>query len=159
MLFMSCGDDRVVLFDMEFEAEFEIPAGLNTIETWYFDIPNVKTFYSNFSAGTDDAAITTINAASCTIDGKFAIIDYDFIQDIYINAWDPSDISTKREVFYREDIPIDDASEIVMFGNLANMKEVLDDDLVNLEVRVNFRNTPTNLEHRLTLRFQAFEEE
>ena len=155
---MSCGDDRVVLFDMEFEAEFDIPAGLNTIETWYFDIPNVNTFYSSFSGGIDEAAITSIYSSTCTLDGRFGLIDYDFIRDIYINAWDPTDITSKRELFYRENIPIDDSNEIVLFGNLANVKEVLNNDLVNLEVRINFRNNPSNVENRLTLRFQAFEE-
>jgi len=156
----SCGEERTLLFDMEFETDFDIPAGLNTIETWYFEIDNVQTFFDSYASGIDTSAIGSIAAASCTLDGKFGVIDYDFIQDIYINGSDPSDLSSKRELFYREDIPFGSSNEIVLFGNLANMKEVINNDLINLEVRVNFRYfTPSNLENRLTLRFQAFEEE
>jgi hypothetical protein len=159
-LFASCGDQQTPLFDIEFTVDLDIPTGLNTIETHFFPINQVQTFYSSFAGEIPDDMVASILPSSCSIDGRFTSIDYDFIQDIFITAADPTNPTVKSEIFFREDIPLGNSGELVLFGNLRDAKEFIINDLVNLEVRMKLRNFPPgNIENRLTLRFQAFEAE
>lgn len=155
----SCGEDQTVLFEMEFDADFTIYPPINTIETFYYNVPNVNTFYSSYSGNIDDALVGSINSFSCSLNGKFGAIDYNFIEEMYIYGIDPANPSDRRELFYIEFNPLDNENDLELFASLSDHKDILQQDLMHLQVRVNFRNTiGSELAHRISMRFQAFEE-
>jgi len=158
--FSSCGTDKTKLFSIDMEAEFTMPANVNTIETFYYEIPNVPTNFEVFSGNLNEESIGSINSYTCTLEGIFDPINYNFIQEIYILGVDPSNSAVQHELFYRDFNPVENEVDLELFANLANQKEILKNELIHLVVRVRYRsNIGTELTHRISLRFDAFEEE
>lgn len=159
-LFGSCGDNREKLFEMQFEADFTTPASLDDIQSHFFPIQNVQTFYSTFKGNIADVSIDAIHSSSCVVQGIFSNFNYDFVRDISVFVIDPLDNTNRRELFYLEPNPVDGNSNLELFANISDFKEDLAKDLIHLEVRMRFRTlTPANLDHRVILRFDAFAEE
>ncbi len=162
LLLTSCGSDNKVLFDMEMTHDFVLLAGLNTTETHYFIRENVNTFFSSHlngsSASIDD--IKTIVANRAQLKDKFGDIYFDFIQSISIHAFHPLDPSNKKELFYMDFVPFDEDETLNMFSSIADLTDLLTNDLVNLEIKIKLRTiTPTSIDTRLTMSFSVIEKE
>ncbi len=157
---ISCGQDEPALFEMKIETMLDINSGLNTIETFYFPINNVRTSFGAYAGSLTADDIGSIRAGNCVIEGGFNPVNYNFIEEIYINAIDPSDPTNFKEVFYLEFNPLDEDNELRLFGSLANQKDLFVNELVNLEVRIRFRvPSPGVSENRISFSLFAFAEE
>ncbi len=143
---MSCDKETPVLYEVGLEAEFDISVGLNTIETHYFIIRNVPTFYNQFASqkGIDTSSIKSIVASRGLLTGKFQSIDYDFISRISIYAVSRIDPNNKREMYYLDQVPITTDTELRMLSSSTQLKEILRDEFIDIEVRLNFRTFPTS---------------
>jgi len=158
----GCKDDQTELFQMEIQTDFTIDASLSTVLTHYFPINNVPTNFMTYAAATDTATIGSIRSFSCELFSVFNPVNYEFIQEISILAIDPSDSNIRRELFYLDPNPIGNGTnnELQLFSSLPNHKDLLTQDLINLEVRVRLRyNSPTSSDNRMILRFKAFDTE
>jgi len=157
---MGCGEDQVPLFEMKIETSLDISPGSNTVETFYYPILNVPTSFQAYAANLSEDDIGKIQAANCLIEGGFTNINYDFIEEIYINAIDPEVPNVRQEIFYLEFNPIDNNNELQLFGSLVNVKDIFINDLVHLEVRIRYRApSPGIADNRITLSLFAFAEE
>ncbi len=157
---LGCQDNRTRLFEMQFDADFQVPGSLNNIETFYFPIQNVSTFYDVQAGALSSDDIGAINSFRCTLSPIFAAIDYSFIQNISVTAIDPSNSNNRQELFYLDPNPLDNTGNLELFGSLGNHKSFLTKDLIHLEIRIQFRySTPMTFDNRLTMTFQAFDEE
>lgn len=159
-LLLGCGEDEPALFEMKIETTLDITSGLNTVETFYFPLNNVPTSFQAYASNLTKEDIGRISPGTCKIEGGFTPVNYNFIEEMYINAIDPSNPSISREIFYLEFNPLDDNNELQLFGSLQNVKDLFTNDLVHLEVRLRFRvPTPGISENRITFSLFAFAEE
>ncbi len=158
---ISCGEDQTALFNMELTADFEIPAGLNTIETYYFPIENVPTFYNQYlnSNGINDESVKHIYANRAVMFAKFINIDMDFVQDISILGARRDDPDSDKEFFYFDLVDINEDQELELFSSINDLKDIVSEEYIDLIVRIKFRAfTPTSLESRIDFSLSVFDE-
>ena len=155
-LLASCSQNDEPLFIMPTQTDFQIPAGLNTIETHFFVQKNVSTFFQSVSTA-DTSAISQIIARRATLRPIFDVLDLDYINSVVVYVLDPLDPNQKDEIFFREPIELGNKQEINLFSSSPNVKKYLVNDFMNLEVAINFRQLPTRtIDFRLDMSFSAF---
>ncbi len=145
------------LFDTEIEVNFDIPAGLNNLETHYFNIKNIPSFYeekkSIYGVSDDDILKSLANRAS--IIPRFQEVDYGFIRDISIKLYD--DEYPRSEAFYLETVRISEENELNLLSSLTNLKDILSKPTFDLEIRINFKTfTVRTTENKIKLNFSSF---
>ena len=158
LVFQSgCSSSPPPLFVMNLEADFTIPAGLNTLDTHYFVLRGIPTFsrnYVNNPAGR--AAVSGVFPRRAEINARFDQLDWAIVQEISIWAVSSSDSSIKKEVFYENRIDFSNVRELRLSSSLSEVKDILFQDQLTLEVRIRLRNiTPFEIDTRLTLNFEA----
>ncbi len=153
----SCGDDQRAAFDIDIDTFFVVPAGLNSLESWVFEINNIPTFIDAISPGATPENISSVRANRGFLTGRFTNIDYRIVERISITAVSAVDPSIEAEVFYMDFIPLDHDGDLQMFSSLPEVKEILLQDEINLKVKLNFKSfVPTDIESRVILNFKAF---
>lgn len=159
--FRCTPDDNLELaFRMEYpNLNFEIPAGLNTIESHFFlisDIPTSKDFFFGDFANEDIKTIIPSFARLTALDGSS--IDYDFLFEVSIRICQPEqEINCVREIFFRDRIPNNIGNRLDLIPNDNNLKEILIEDDFTIEVvLVRLVNpSPNFIRTRLELGFEA----
>lgn len=165
-LFACNGDDLEFAFRMEYPNRvFEIPAGLNPFESHYFiqsDIATNKDFFFDNFTDEDITEISPFFARLTSLEG--ISINYGFLEEVSVRicteeVYNQSEVIEKctREIFYREDIPLNSRNELDLIPNGLNVKELLTRD--NFGVVVVLRRLrdfpPTSINTRLEMSFQA----
>lgn len=155
VLQMSCGADVEPLFTIDVEAEFILPPGLNTFDTHYFRINNVPTRAKNFlGANFDKSAIGRISANRAELNARFSNIDWSIVREISIHAISPLNPEVSKEIFYHDRVEFQGVKELQLLSSLSEVKDILVEDIMTLEVRINFRRTtPEEIESLLTMNF------
>lgn len=163
LLFYGCDDDELdAAFVMNYpNLEFEIPAGLNTVESHFFVIRNIPTnresFFGNFSPE-DISAIIPASARLVSLDG--GNVDYDFALEISVRLCTTEDGTEDcrfNEIFYRDPVPENVGSEVGMIPNEQNVADFLTQDQFTVAVvlRRLVRPPVTFVRTRLEMRFEA----
>jgi len=153
---LSCGGGETPLFVMELDAELLIPAGLNSLDSYYFVIEDVPTRIANY-ATTTFADIDRIQSSNASLEGRVLEFDYSIIDQITIHVISKSDPSNQKEIFYNNLIPFNEQNELRLLSSLSNVSDILIDDEINLGVRIIFRRfTPTEFDTRLYMTFNAY---
>jgi hypothetical protein len=144
---ISCEDERVVLFNGSMSSRLDIPSGLNIVETHYFIIRNVPTFFAQraANAGINLADVSNIQSAKGLIKATFQQEDFRFVENISIYVSSTIDPSKKREMYYLEPVPFNIGEELRMLSATSELKEILSDEFVDLEIRLNFREFNTRV--------------
>ena len=152
---IRCENNTEPLFIMELEADFDIPPGLNSFDTHYFFIRNVPTRIRNYlGPGLDIDMIEEILPNRAELNARFTNIDWAIVREIVIHAIPESNPAVSREIFYQTRINLDNVKELKLFGSLPNVRDILLQDRMTLEIRLNFRRTtPVEIESRLTMNF------
>ena len=142
---------------MDLEADFSMRAGLNNLDTHYFIIRGVPTFSANYANSAEARdAIGEILPNRAEINARFSQIDWSIVQEVSIWAQSVSDSSIKKEIFYQDRINFGNVEELQLFSSLSEVKDILLQDNVTLEVRVRLRRiTPQEIDTRLTMNFVA----
>lgn len=157
--FSSCEKETVIRYEGRMEAEFTIPLGLNTIETHYFTIENVPTFYmqnaNNFNV--DTSGIQNVQSSKGLLRATFNDAEYDFIERVSVYAVSIKDPSLKREMYYLDFSPVNTGRELKMLSSTTNIKDILKEENINLEVRLNFRRFPPgNIRTKIEFGYAVF---
>jgi len=156
MSHLACDKQPDVLFKIQYQEQFTIPAGLNIIETHYFLINNIVSNYEaelvNF--GFKDEQVGTLKPASgflLSIDGG---LNFNFIQEISIML--SSDNTFNQEAFYTIQVPFDAGNQINLAGALPDFKDIIKEDRFNVRIGFRLRDSPpATMNCRLTMRFAA----
>src|SRR5690606_7823394 len=84
----ACSKEDRPYFEARYEARFDLPASLNTLETHYFLIKDVPTFFNQniTSRGWTEESVEKIEASRGVLRSTFGSIDFEFIEDISIFA-------------------------------------------------------------------------
>jgi hypothetical protein len=140
LMFSCSGNDRLFVQRQIIE-NFQIPAGLNTIESHYFRISDVYLFYKEtLQLNAQDATIPReVSGLRASIRNRFSGNDLAVIDRISIFAVNKLDRTDRVEIFYNENIPLNQTNEIRMLSNISNFYSYIKDGKVDLDVRVNFR--------------------
>lgn len=151
----GCGGEPP-LFEMQLEAELVIPAGLNTFDSFYFTVKDVPTRLSN-NVVTTFEDVDRIQASNATMIGRVQEIDYGIIEQITIDVISQSDPENQKEIFYNNIIPFSQNDDLQLLSSLSNVRDILDEEYVDLEIRIIFRAiTPREMDTRLIMLFNAY---
>jgi hypothetical protein len=83
--------------------------------------------------------------------------DLDFIQDISITVISRKDRKLKKEMYYSEFVPFVVDEEIKMQSGTAELKEILSEDYIDIEIRLTIRNfVPNAIEATLDMSYIVF---
>jgi hypothetical protein len=144
------------------ENDITIPAGISTIETHFFVINNINnTFQAELdSRGILADQIKSVNAGKGQFNPVFDDFDYGIMREVSIWLVSVTDPSLRKEIYYRDQIPLTEKNELRLLSGIANLKDfLLSEEKYNLEIQLKFRNfVPTELENRLTYNFAVFTE-
>lgn len=146
ILFSSCEDKETPLFKMNFESEFAIQAGLNTIETHYIIIQDVSSLIESYKAtfNVTDEEISSILPSRATMSQIFSNYPYDYIDKISFWAVSNIDPTLRKEMFYMDFVPLNQDDELQMISSISNLKDIMLEGSFDLEVKLNFRSFPIN---------------
>ena len=152
----SCSDSPDTLFQITTEAEFEIAPGLNNIETFIFPISGVPTNFAVLSNGADPNTIGSIQPSRATITAPFTNFDWSIVREVSVRAISPRDPALNFEIFFQDQISLNNQNELRLFSSLSDVRDILIDESFNIEVRFNFRNTtPAQVPSRIDMNFLA----
>jgi len=153
----SCSDNVESAFDIDLDTVFVIPAGLNSIDTHVFEIYNVPTFIQSRGSASTREAVTSVRANRASLTGRFANNNFRNIQRISIRAISSLDIENEKEIFWMDFVPLDHNGDLELFASLPEVNDILLEDNVHIQVRINFKSfVPADIETRLLLNFKAF---
>jgi hypothetical protein len=144
---------------MSYPIDFTLGAGLNTLQTHFYRTSGIQ---SQFQAELDAVArqeseITSITPKFAALSTVFQDADLDFIRQIFIRVFDPSDPdNTNREVFYLDPVPPNTRTIIRPFPGLANVKDITSLPVFGVEIGISlWEITPRTYDMRLTLELSA----
>lgn len=155
----ACSKEATYLYEVPLEAEFVIPSGLNTIETHYFIIKDVPTYFTQFAndRGVDTSSITNIQSARGLLRGTFQNNDYSFISRIAINIVSHKNPNRIKEMFYMDFVPLNTNEELRMLSSTTELRNILNEEFVDVQVAINVRDfTTTNIPTRLRFSYVVF---
>lgn len=165
-LFSSCGGDNLdAIFEMEYPNQrFFIQAGLNTIESHFFIIESIPTNQSFFFGNFTEEDVVEIAPTFATVSVNGGNGDFSFVDAMSILICEDSDVTEsnifdkcRREIFFREDIPLNVGRRVDLLPNTVNLKSYLTQDEFTvafvLQRLRGFSNVPINT--RLDISFEA----
>lgn len=158
-VFLSCEKETPVRFVADLYTEFNIPSGLNTVETHYFLLRDIPVFYSQnaFIHNVDTASIQNVIASRGLLRDKFLDLNLDFISRISVYAISRKNPTLKREMFYLDQVPLSVGKELRMLSSTTQLKEILKEETIDIEIRMNVRQfVPGPLRARLEFGYAAF---
>lgn len=153
---LSCGSGETPLFEMEVQAELIIPAGLNSLDTHYFYVRDVPTRIANYAVTTFND-IDRIQSSNARLEDRVLDFDFSLVDQITIDLISNSNPDNQKEVFYNNLIPFNNQDELRLLSSLSDVRDILTEDLVDLEIRLIFKTfTPREIDTRLFMTFNAY---
>ncbi len=160
LLFSYSCEKEQVSFYIHDEHDFEIKAGLNTIETHFFVFRNIKNTLPQelYNQGLSFDDVKVIYAGKGLIQPVFDDFQYGDIREVSIWVVSPIDPSIRHEIYYLDQIPYSMRGEMKLLSGIANLKDFLSlHSSYNLEIQIKFRNfVPANTLNRFTYSFAIF---
>ena len=161
-LFTGCSTNES-LFQVQMVTTFQIPLGLNTLESHYFvsqDVPSSLASQLN-NLNIDPSEVSQVVASGGFLRPRFANdINLDFINDVSVFIVDPLNLNDRTEIFFQDNIQFGNKTSIPLNGNLPDLTERLLNNTVRLETRLVFRQfPPQTFEVLLDLEFSVFTQE
>lgn len=161
-IFLSCGSQDAVLEVNSFK-EFQVPAGLSVIEAHYFSQRNIPVLFDNQV----NAAGIPFDDISSFVPGRATLLpdngrnfDMSFIRGVNIFLVDPVDSEKRYEIFYLDLVEPGEKTEIRLFNNITDLKDILQNDKAHIETRLEFYTPPpSTFEFRLNMTFSVFTSE
>lgn len=158
----GCTKDPGHSFEIDMFFDLDIPAGLNTVDSHFFIMEDLPTFYEAFRDGanfTDDDVVSIFSGR-----GRFSTrisgIDLSFINGIGIHILDPDDHTIRKEAFYIDFVPLGSKEDIDIIPSIVNLTEYLKSPTVDVEFRIDFRTfIPSVVDSRVEMNFLVFTEE
>ena len=158
--FYSCGDDVQPLFDLEYEVDFTIDPGLNTIDTHVYTIRDVPSLLSDYAA-INGVIVDSIKSGApnrATLTTVFQNINYDFLDQMSVWMFSSSNPSDNQEIFFIDFVELNEDNEVRLLSSLANVIDYLREGKFDIEVRLRLRSfSPAEINSRLIFNITAFD--
>jgi len=156
ILFSTCKGDGLG-FNMTYQRDFEIPAGLGVFDTHVFELNGIPTNKAAFlsTSGANESDITAILPREAELSINFANVDFVFVGEVIVEIFNQEDF-VGTEVFYRDEIPLNTGRAITLFASLPEIGRYLTGDEFNIRVELRLRDiSPQFLDARLDFQFFA----
>ena len=133
-LLTNCGKEEPVLFTMPYQETFEIPAGLNTIDTHHFVLANISSNKSSFFSANNvtDEDVVTINPEACRMTSVLNS-EYGFLFNVSVRMYTDNPDAYK-EIFYRDNVPTNTGGQLDLIPTLVNVRDFLVAESFTVEV-------------------------
>ena len=153
LLFGGCGsDDELIGIQMPYRYQFDVPAGLNPLNTHFFERSGLITNASLLLGNNEINRIIPYTARLTSLDN----VDFGFIREIEVRVKDPDNPGLEIPVFYREELPQNTGRNIDLIATQANITDILNKP--SIDVIVEFRlysSTGQSFQTDLQLSFLA----
>lgn len=139
--FLSCTKmDDQFLFRLEYDQILQIPAGLNTIETYTFILKDIPTNYQILlqTNNLSDAAVNSINPGSIRLTDELSQLDFSRFEKVSLLASN-SEFKNEKEIGYQEAIPLTSSNQLQLFPTLVDAKDLFSGTTFNLRLKVKLR--------------------
>ena len=156
----SCNNSAQVLFLVNTEVDRVVPGGLNLVETHFFQINNVPTFWESFSQNSamGNGENNEVFPNQAILSSKFGD-NLDFINNVSIWLYN-TDYEGGTEIFYQDNINLGNKTEIELLSGIAEIGDIVKADQMLIEIRLNFRQfKASETELRLKMDFAVVEAE
>ncbi len=136
----SCSKTRTYV-ERNLTTNFEIPAGLNTIESFYFNVPDVYLFYNETiqNNGLSSLQKYEVSGSKALLKSRISGLDFSIIEKISVFAIEKNNPNNRTEIFYNEAIPFQNISELKLLSAISDMSPYIHDNKIDLQVRILFR--------------------
>ena len=138
---LGCNRDNRARVEQRLNVEFDIPAGLNTLETHIFVIRDINSFFESTLIGSGRSAldIDEINASTANMEFPFTSGNVNFLNRLSIRIFPSGRPDEFKEMYYLDFIPNNVKNPVNLFGTIADLTPILQNGKFDMEVRLNFR--------------------
>lgn len=156
LMLSGCGNNDDILFEMVYEREFVIPAGLNTLETHYFYLDNISVGSYLTSNNVTADELRAINPGTARMSTIFSGLgDYSFIRDVSIEMF-TDDEARAKEIFWLPNVQNNTGEDLDIFATLVDTREFFEFNRFNVFVKLRLREVPAQtIETRFRFSFFA----
>ncbi len=143
IVFSGCVKQQSFLFEIPYQRDFEIKAGLNPVEEHNFLLNNffVDTAVLFGSRNITSDKISSIVPVAMQIVNLSGNSSFDFVNDVSLIVSDRDIPNLNFEAFYRDPVPADTGPQIDMVATLADFKQIILKNNFNARVRFRLRRT------------------
>lgn len=145
-------------FDLFYQRDFNIPAGIGIFDVHHFYIRNIPTQFQEYLLrnNVQEGDITQILTTKAGLEGVFGDSDYSFIEQVSVRAFDENDPNNFLEIAYRQPVPLEPGNVLPLIPSLADSKRFFKATRVSLDIALNIRKTTVQeMETRLSLQLRA----
>ncbi|MEQ1747409.1 MAG: hypothetical protein ABMA02_18405 [Saprospiraceae bacterium] len=157
--FVSCKKDDISPgFDMLYQQEFFIPAGIGPFVTHHFYLKNITTRYQTLlsQSGKTAEEIVAILPVQASISGIFGDANFALVEEASLRVYQESDPTGFIEVAYRFPTPIEPSNTLDLIPSQANAKKIMTQDRFSIDLALRLRGTTTDeTPVRLSLQMKA----
>ncbi|MDX1913325.1 MAG: hypothetical protein SFV22_17655 [Saprospiraceae bacterium] len=139
-------------FDMVYQREFVIPAGIGSLDVHHFQLINIPSDWDRYLTqhGKTAEEIAGVITSSATIGGIYGDADLSSILRISLRIYDTSNPNDFVELAYRDPAPLDPGNLLPLIPSLADSKRFFTAARIAFDVRIELRNT-TQIENEVRL--------
>ncbi len=154
----ACKEDgqKSILFEMTYEVDFEVPAGLNTIEDHFFVFQNQTSILDSLLKfhGYTREDISEVNPQIAQLTSIFSGEEYDFVRELSLYLYVDEVDGRRSEAFWRPSVPLNTGGILEIPGTLINAQDFFFEPKFNYELRLDTRQfTDTFIGTRLRISF------
>ena len=156
----SCRKEDAVApgFDMVFQRDFSIPAGIGIFDVHHFQLKNIPSNWDQYLDTHSKTAdeIAQVITAEASLVGVFGDVDLGVIEKISIRVYDEANPNDFVEIAYRDPAPFDASNNLPLIPSLANSKRFFTEPRYSVDVVVYLRETTQDQSDvRLSLKMRA----
>ena len=157
---LSCNKDDGVApgFDMMFQREFSIPAGIGVFDVHHFQLKNIPSNWEQYLGqhGKTTEDITGVITSIASVGGVFGDADLSVIDRIFFRIYDESNPNDYLEIAYRDPSPLNSGNILPLIPSLADSKRFFTNPRFSIDVVVYLRlTTQEQSDVRLDLTMRA----
>lgn len=157
---LSCRKDDGLApgFDMVFQREFNIPAGIGIFDVHHFQLKNIPSNWEQYLTqhGKTAADISSVITAQASVGGIFGDVDMSVVDRISLRVYDESNPHDYVEIAYRDPAPLDSGNLLPLIPSLADSKRFFSSPRFSADVVIWLRRTTQEQsEVRLDLTMRA----
>lgn len=151
-------DDQAPGFDMLFERDFSIPAGIGSLDVHHFQIRNIPSNWDRYlqEVNKTEEEVSRIINGKASIGGIFGDVDLSVIEWISVRVYDDSNPNDYVEIAYRDPAPMDSGNVLPLIPSLADTKRFFSKARFSVDVVMRLRRTTIDQSDvRLSLTMRA----
>lgn len=157
---LSCHKDDELApgYDMVFQRQFDIPAGISPFDVHHFQLKNIPTNWDDYLAehSKTTADIKGVITSEASIGGIYGDADLSAIEKVSVRIYDEADPTDYLEIAYRDPAPFDSGNILKLIPSLADSKRFFTGARFSVDVVIYLRkNTEQINEVRLDLKMRA----